>query len=400
MRVDRSAQLPLIAVLAGVFWSIGAVDLNRPQPDRVGLLILGLILGWAVLRSFPVGPLVGMYAVLIAAAERLGREPLVGGSDVIPATAEAIATLLRGENPYTHVMQVTIPVGSPLVYPPGEFLFYAPTFLAGGDISRVETWTGILTVAVMALAGFRVGHGAAALPAMLYATWGIAAFRTVDGGNDVSAGFLVVVALVALAFASSSRRTLRVVAFALSAVALGWALAFKQFAVLVFPLVLRHLAVSGAPWKRYGAAVTLVAAAFIAPFLAWAPGPFLGQQVQALTFHDQVWGANLPHLLAGWIDVTPMLPFFFLLEIGLTAAALTLAMLARDISLGRAAIYAAGVLSVPLILARWTTQSYYVYAATVAAVGIALLDVRVAGGPAPRAAKDHIPPRDSGLQNT
>ncbi len=399
MRAERSAQLLLFAVLAGVLWSVGAIDLNRPQEDRVALLVIGGVLGWAVLRGLPTGPLVGSYAVLIAAAERLGREPLVGASDVIPATAEAIGTLLRGENPYTHVMQVTIPVGSPLVYPPGEFLFYTPTFLLGGDISRVETWTGILTVAVLALAGFRVGHGAAALPAMLYATWGIAAFRTVDGGNDVSAAFLVVVALVALAFASSSDRATRAGAFALSALALGWALAFKQFAVLVFPLVLRHLAVSGAPWKRYGAAAAAVAAAFIVPFLLWAPGPFLAQQVQALTFHDTVWGANLPHLLSRSIDVAPLLPAFFLLEIGLTAAALTMAILAPDPSLGRAAIYAAGVVSLPLLLARWTTQSYYVYAATIAAAGIALLGVRVGERRAAHGAIDRVRARDTGQQN-
>ncbi|MDP9266646.1 MAG: hypothetical protein M3O91_11095 [Chloroflexota bacterium] len=397
--MDRSARLLLIAVLAGVFWSIGAIDLNRPQPDRLALLILGGVLGWAVLRRFPVGPLVGAYAVLIAAVERLGREPLVGGSDVLPATAEAIGTLLRGQNPYTHVMQVTIPVGSPLVYPPGEFFFYAPTFLLGGDISRVETWTGILTVAAIAVAGFHVGHDAASLPAMLYATWGIAAFRTVDGGNDVSAAFLVVVALVALAFASSPRPRTRVAALALSALAFGWALAFKQFAVIVFPLVLRHLATTGAPWKRYAVAATLVAAAFIVPFLAWAPGPFLAQQVQALTFHDQVWGANLLHLLAGPIDMTPLLPVFFVLETLLTAAALIIAMRADLTSLGRAAIYAAGVLSLPLLLARWTTQSYYVYAVTVAAAGIALLDVRVGGDRAMLATTDRVPPRDSGHQN-
>ena len=398
MRADRSAQLLLIAVLAGVFWSIGAIDLNRPQVDRVALLLSGGALAWAVLRGLSVGPLVGGYAVLIAAAERLGREPLVGGSDVLPATAEAIGTLLRGENPYTHVLQVTIPVGSPLVYPPGEFLFYTPTFLLGGDISRVETWTGILTVAVIAFAGFCVGHEAAALPAMLYATWGIAAFRTVDGGNDVSAAFLVVVALVALAFASSPRRAVRVAAYAVSVLAFGWALAFKQFAVLVFPLILRHLALSGAPWKRYGAAALAVAAGFIVPFLVWAPGPFIAQQFQAVTFHDEVWGANLPHLLAESTNVTALLPAFLLLEVGVTAAALTLALLAGETSLGRAAIYAAGVLSVPLLLARWTTQSYYVYAVTIAAAGIALFDVQV-GAAGSRARIDRIPIRDSGHGN-
>lgn len=331
-----------------------------------------MLLGLAA-RGTSVGLGAAAYAVAIAASERLLREPLADGSDVLPATLEAIGVMLSGANPYTHVMQSTIPVGSPFVYPPGEMLFYLPAYLAGWDLQRVETWTGILTAGTIALAGARAGWGQAALPAMLYATWGIAAFRTTDGGNDVSAAFLVVAALTALVFPGR-------VAFFASALALGWALAFKQFAVLVVPLVLRHLAVAGAPWRRYAAAVLGTATVMTLPFFLMDPPAFVRQQLGALTFHEEVWGANLVHgLQAAGADVSGLLPALFLLELAATAGALALALRSRPETLGRAALLAAVVVTVPLLLARWTTQSYYVYAATLALAGLAVLAVTAPG---------------------
>lgn len=370
------SSLLLAAVLAGLLWSIGAIDLSRPQPERVALLLAGAALAFATLRGLPTGALAGVYAVLIAAAERIPREPLADGSDVVRATREAIEVFLAGGNPYTHTLQSTIPVGSPFVYPPGEFLFYLPAYALFGDISRVETATGVLTVAAIVAAGPVVGFARTALPAMLYATWGIAAFRTQDGGNDVSAAFLATVALVALAHTASPRPSVARAAFVVSAVALGWALAFKQFAAVLFPLVLRHLAVSGAAWRRYAAIALVVAAAFIVPFLLLAPGPFISQQLAAVTFHDIVWGANLLAALAPYAPVEDWTGVFFALEVALTAIALALALRARLRSIGAAALAAAGVLAIALMLARWTTQSYYVYAATLALAGWALLEAR------------------------
>ncbi|HET8568204.1 MAG TPA: hypothetical protein VFM93_04390, partial [Candidatus Limnocylindria bacterium] len=189
------SEYALIAILAGLLWSIGAIDLNEPQTARVLLLVAGFVGVALHLAGARTGELAGAYAVAIAAAERLARAPLENGSDVVRATREAIEVVLAGGNPYTHVMQSTVPIGSPFVYPPGEILFYLPAYVVAGDITRVEIWTGIATTAAIALAGFAVGWARASLPAMLYATWGIAAFRTVDGGNDVAGAFLVVVAL-------------------------------------------------------------------------------------------------------------------------------------------------------------------------------------------------------------
>jgi hypothetical protein len=366
--------LALVAILAGIMWSVGAVDLSAPAPERVLLLLIGFaLLGLGALGR-EVGLATGLYAIAIGGVERLQREILIGGSDVLRATREAIEALLGGRNPYTHTMLSTDPIGSPFVYPPGEVLYYLLPYRAAGDIDRVETWAGILTIAALAVAGVRVGAGRAALLAMLYATWGIAAFRVTDGGNDVSAGFLAVVGLVALAF-STRRDAAGPVAFVVSAVALGWAVAFKQFAVILWPLVLRHLASVGAPWRRYALVSGGVASAMILPFFLWSPVAFVQRQADALTFHDTVWGLNVPNAMSRFTDPAAFVGILFVLEVALTAALLAWAMTRRIPTIGAAALIAAGILVVPLLLARWTTQSYYVYAATLAAAGLALSDI-------------------------
>ncbi len=292
--------------------------------------------------------------------------------------------LLAGGNPYAHTLVSTIPPGSPIGYGPGELLSYLPAHVLLGDIGRVETWAGIVTVALLALVGCRVGFERAALPAMLYATWGIAAFRTTDGGNNVAAAVPVVGALVAITFAGVPGRAERI-AFYASAVLLGWGLAFKQFAVIVVPFVFRHLAVERASWRRYAGCALTVTALFDLPFFLWDPRAFVTKHlILALTNHQETWGANLLHLL---VRLDPagerLVGLFFLLEVVLTLGALALLLRWRIPTLGAAAIAAGGLIAVPLLLARWTTQSYYVYAATIALVGLALVD-HVARAPAGR----------------
>ena len=371
------------AIVLGLLWSVGAIDQVTPQPDRAALFLAGLALLWMDLRGSQLpgqagAILVGYYAVVIGAVERIAHVPLVDGSDVLRATTEAIQTLLRGANPYAHTMQSTIPVGSPFVYPPGEFFFYLPSYLLVGDITRVDTIAGTLSVALIVLAGLRVGWDRVALPAMLYATWGVGAFRAVDGSNDVSAAFLVILGLVALTFADRDTRFGRAL-FIVSAVALGWSVAFKQFAVVIVPLVIRHLAVSGRDWRRYATIAGGTAAAFIVPFLLWDPRAFLGQQLAALTFHQDLWGINLPNFLAPHWDVVPLYPFFFVAEVVLTPIAFGLALRARIRTIGGAAFAGCGVVLVALLLARWSTQPYFIYVGAIACTALALVDRSAAG---------------------
>lgn len=374
-RANRPAVLA--ALVLGLFWCVEGIDVNAPQLDRVVLLLTGLGLAWAVLRDTPlVAGATAYYAVLIAASERLHREPLVDGSDVLRATQESLDVVFAGGNPYTHVLQSTIPVGSPFVYPPGELAWYAVPYVLVGDITRVDTWAGIAIVAAIAVAGLRVGMSSVALPAMLYAAWGVAGYRAIDGQNDVSGSLLVVLALVALVFAERDGAWSRG-AFVLSAVCFGWAIAFKQFALLVLPPVLRYIALRGADQRRYAHVVGVVVAVFVLPFFVRDPGAFLEKQMAVLTFHDEIWGANILNTLAQYGDPTPLVPLFLALSFVGTLGLVVLVARWRIATLGAATLAGAGIVMLPLLLARWTTQPYYVYVGAIAACGVALLAPRI-----------------------
>jgi len=376
-RVNSSSAAVLAALVLGLFWCVEGIDVNAPQVDRVLLLLTGLGLAWAALRDSPLAAAgAAAYAVLVAASERLHREPLADGSDVLRATAESLDVVFAGGNPYTHVLQSTNPVGSPFVYPPGELAWYAVPYALFGDITRVDTWAGIAIVAAIAAAGFRLGMANVALPAMLYAAWGTAGFRALDGQNDVSGSLLVVLALVALVFAEREGRWSNG-ALVVSAVLFGWAIAFKQFAVLVLPPVARYVAVRGAGWRRYVLVVVGVVAAFIAPFFVRDPGAFVDKQIAALTFHDEIWGANILNTLSQHGDPTMLVPMFTAFSLAGTLGLVLLTLRWRIPSLGAAALAGAGIVMLPLLLARWTTQPYYVYVGAIAACGIALFVTRI-----------------------
>ncbi len=377
LRTGRSSAAVLAALVLGLFWCVEGIDVNAPQLDRVVLLLAGLGLAWAALRGTPfVAGSAAYYAVLVAASERLHRQPLPDGSDVMRATAESLDVVFAGGNPYTHVLQSTVPVGSPFVYPPGELAWYGVPYVLFGDITRVDTWAGIGIVAAIALAGLRIGMANVALPAMLYASWGAAGFRAIDGQNDVSGSLLVVLAIVALVFADRDDRWSRG-ALVLSAVCFGWAIAFKQFALLVLPPVVRYLAVHGADWRRYALSVGVVVAAFILPFFVRDPGAFIEKQIAALTFHDEIWGANILNTLAQYGDPTPLVALFAVISLAGTLGLVALVARWRVPTLGAAALAGAGIVMVPLLLARWTTQPYYVYVGAIAACGVALLASRI-----------------------
>lgn len=361
------------AILAGLLWCAGGIDLNRPQLDRVVLLIAGAVLLGLSASGRDQGPFIGWYAVLIGASERFSRTPFFDGSDVLRATDEAIGNLLNGLNPYTIPLTSTIPPGSPLVYPPGELAWYLPAHVFLGDLSRVDTWAGILLTAVIAITGLRAGWDRVALPAMLYATWGIGAFRAIDGSNDISASFLAVLGLALLVFADRDTRLGRV-CFVLSAIALGWAVAFKQFAIVLLPLVVRHLAIAGRDWRRYTAVSTGTVAVFVVPFFLWDPAAFVSQQLATLTFHQEVWGANILALLQQYTDPADLLPLFFAAEILGVLLLVGLSLRSRIPTIGAATLLACAAILVALLLAKWTTQPYYAYLGGVAAMGLALVD--------------------------
>jgi hypothetical protein len=373
-RANSPSLATLAALAVALFWAVEGIDVNAPQVERVAILVSAIVLAWTALRNAPfTAGLTAYLAVLVAISERMRREPLLDGSDVLRATSESIDIVMHGGNPYASVLQTTNPVGSPFVYPPGELAWYAVPQWLFGDITRVDTWAGVLIVAAIALAGAKIGFDAAALPAMLYAGWGIAGYRALDGSNDVSASALVVFACVALVFATGEGPWPRR-AFVASAALFGWAIAFKQFSLLVLPPVARHLAMSGANWRRYVAVAIGVAAAFVLPFFVRDPGAFLNNQVAAISFHQEIWGTNLLHTLQQFGDVEALAPLFTWIELFGTLALVVLVVTRWHApTLGAAVLVGAGIVLVPLLFAKWTTQPYYAYIGGLVAVGLALI---------------------------
>jgi len=373
-----NSGLTLAALAVALFWAVEGTDVNAPQLERVVILIAAIVLGWSALRAWAWAPGLAAYlAILVAISERLRRDPLPDGSDVLKATTESLLLVAHGGNPYATCLQSTIPTCSPFVYPPGELAWYALPQLVFNDISRVDTWAGIAIVVAIVLAGLRVGFDAVALPAMLYAAWGIAGYRAIDGSNDVSASALVVFACVALLFATwprtqPSARASNVV-FLVSAVLFGWAIAFKQFSLLLLPPVARWLAVSGASWRRYTLVALGVTAAFCLPFFVRDPLAFFDDQLKALTFHEDIWGTNILHTLVRFGDPTPLIPLFALVEIFGTLALVALTSWRwRPPSLGAAVLAGAGIVVFALLFAKWTTQPYYAYVGGLVACGLSM----------------------------
>lgn len=380
-------RLTLLAALAvALFWAVEGIDVNAPQVERVAILLASMALAWMALRDArPAAALTGGLAIAVAISERLAREPFVG-SDVLVGTRESLELVANGGNPYATCLETTVPPCSPFVYPPGELAWYAVPQALFGDITRVDTWAGVAIVAALVLAGWRVGSDAVALPAMLYAGWGVAGYRSVDGANDVSASALAVFACVALVFAMRRGRP-SMALLVLSAALFGWAMAFKQFTVLVFVPVARAVAVAGLPWRRYVTVAFAVVLAFVLPFFVRDPGAFLATQLATVTFHHEIWGTNLLATVQQYRDVSALVPLATAVQTaGALAFVVVIVRVWRPSSLGAAVLVGAGLVLFALLLAKWTSQPYYAYVGGIVACGLALISVstrRDSGAPSP-----------------
>src|SRR5512132_1271454 len=100
--MTRDRQPYILAALAvALFWAIEGIDVNAPQVERVAILVSAIVLAWATLRgSDHAGGLTAYLALLLAISERLRRDPLPDGSDVLRATAESLGIVAHGGNPY------------------------------------------------------------------------------------------------------------------------------------------------------------------------------------------------------------------------------------------------------------------------------------------------------------
>jgi hypothetical protein len=363
----------LSALTLGVFWAIESTDYEHTQWWTAGLLLTAVLIGAALLRGVRFAPwLVLAHAVAVGFADRVVRSP-VGGSDVILVTKEAIGVVARGENPYTHYYETTIPPGSPFAYLPGELLFHAIPNAIFGGIDRVNQWSGIGVVVLLAALAPLVGPGRAALATALYGTFGLAAYRAMDGSNDTGLGFLLVLATVLLAWSERPSRVSRWFFYG-SAIIFGWALGYKQFAALIYPFVLLYLRRRGGAWRGHGAIAIGLPVVATLPFLLVSPTALLSATTAGLTWHTNVWGLNLwaglQPLAPGLVDaVSPALNVLTplaLLGIALAFALRPAASLSISLLQGLALLFAA------LFLARWTTSPYYTGAGALLAAAIAL----------------------------
>ena len=379
--MSSTAERALLAAALGLvlIWDVALADLNELDPLRfaIGLAAfagLGLVAvdrapGWLVL------------CIVTAAGVALRfHSPAVAGSDVVTATTEALGVLAQGQNPYAHHYATTSPPGSPFVYPPGELALYGIQKAIFASLAEHDRWWGILSVLAVAGLAPLCGAAVAAIATAFYGSYELAVLRAVDGSNDTGLAFLMVVALVALAYGTratgdgKARRAF--ILHVVSAVFLGWALAFKALAWFAFPFLVRF--VPDRLRVRYAAVALGTAVAFCLPFFATAPAPFVTSILAGFTFHQEPWGFNV------WAALSTMLPSAiaaaqpWMLPVSIALVLLTGAVIwtRRPQTLGAAILQGAVTLGAALLFARWSTSSYFAYLAALLGAALATLSVR------------------------
>jgi hypothetical protein len=363
------------AALLVLLFGIGG-DYANPDPLHLAALVAGAAgLGGALAGRAWAGWLTLTTLVVLGALARATADDFPG-SDVLPATREAVAILAAGADPYAHVYASTVPPGGVFAYPPGEIVFYAIAQRCGADILRVEHATGILTLLAVAALAPLCGSGFAALAVGVLALAGDLVERTGDGSNDTSASLLILVALLCLAWSLATRgRHAQALWFA-SAVGFGWAVAFKQYTL---PMALfAGLFVWRTSGGRRASAWIAVAAGttalFVVPFFVWNPAGFIANVGGAYLAHPAAYGRNVWRDLVSFVPglaaaASPFVPFLALLAL----AAVTVALWRRPTrSLGAAFLHGCVAVATALVVARWTSSVYWVFLAAPVAAGTAL----------------------------
>ncbi len=275
-RVNNSKPALLAALVLGLFWCVEGIDVNAPQVDRVLLLLTGLGLGWAALRDIPVAAAgSAAYAVLVAgvgaaaprAASRRQRRP---------ARDRGIARRRVRGRQSVHARAAE--------HEPGRFAVRVSARRAGLVCGAVCAFRGHHACRHLGGHRDRRGYRRRGLPRRHGRTWRSRRCSTRPGAPPASArstarttspGRCSSCSRWSRWCSRSGKAAGRSGALVVSAVLFGWAIAFKQFAVLVLPPVVRYIAVRGAGWRRYALVVVGVVAAFVAPFFVRDPGAFL-----------------------------------------------------------------------------------------------------------------------------
>jgi len=288
----------------GLFFAfvISGRDLDLlPTPMRMALLVAWPFATYAFIvtgRSWiPVG-----YIVIGAIGLRLTELQGYGGSDALDAVWEGIGVLLSGASPYGHLYEHTQPPGWPVPYPPLMFLTHLPGYLVAGKdgVFYNEAAFSLLTLAVFVGLAARLSW-TLGLPALaVYAAAGNIVYGAADGSLETGAGALLLLAVIAVAWAWDGGWDDRRVRIAGLAAALP--LAMKQstfFVVVLLAAAVWQMAGRRAGLRYAGSAAILLLAISI-PFLLLGPIDYLTQLTSLTGFHEDVYGWNIwPRASAG-----------------------------------------------------------------------------------------------------
>ncbi len=369
--IDRialiAAALPMLIIGFGG-------DYEHPEPLHFAIFIAaGIGITGALLRRRWAG-LTILLTVLVTGAYMRTLAGDNRASDVMQTTNEALTVLGSGGNPYTHVYMMTNPPGEPFGYPPGELAFYGLAHAFHLNIFRVDMLAGIIALGLIASLAPVIGDGLAALAMMPLAGSVDLVFHSTDGSNDTAASFLALIGIVALVWSFDQRGRMGQALWWTSAVAFGWVVAFKEYAlpiaVFVALFVWRSDARRARSWITVMVATT---ALFVLPFFAWNPVAFVSNVGGALLLHPNIWGRNVWHdllsLEPGEVAIAPLIPF--IMFAAFAAAAIVLWRRPAQ-NLGAGFLQGCALVALTFVLARWTTTVYYVFLAPLVMTGIAL----------------------------
>ena len=284
-----------------------------------------------------------------------------GGSDVLPVVTEWIQTFIKGGNPYDHSYVSSRPPGSPVPYPPVQFLVHLPGYLLAGH-AGVRFTQVAAALGVMSTFGVLAWRGAwsTALPALaLYAGLANLVNLSVDAGNDTGTGAVLLLAVLGAWWATThdfDDRSARLAGLT-SALALG----MKQTTLFVVLMVAAYV------WRRGGRSAFLQYALAGAMTLAVVSAVFLLRDpfayVRALAYvagdHSDVYGWNLWVFAGqmGWPVIGRAEGVVF--QVALTVVASAIALLIPLRRIGPALIAGITLTLIVLFVARWTTYSYF-----------------------------------------
>lgn len=357
---------------------------NHVHPLLTAFLLTGLIDAFLVMRAIRFGGWVTLvYVVLAGIANRLIREPMLYVSDVIDATREALGVLFSGHNPYVHIFVTTRPASSPFPYLPGELLFYGIPYALFHSIDAFDRNVGIATVFLIAALAPIIGTGRASLLTALYATFGLAASTAVDGTNDGGLAFLLVAAGVLLAWSEFVRTKelplwVASVCFFAGSAFFAWALLFKAFSWPYLPFVAAYLfRTDPTAARRFLVTVGVLCFAGTAPFLVFSLGGFIMNVYHGFVFHGfYFYGMNVwTGLLFSGIPVDPGSAFVSYSFVIIVLCLFIEMLLCPSRSLGGAFLRGTAVIVTALLLAHFSTSSYYTFAGTMFIAALGLMPV-------------------------